>query len=311
MVTRLMELAGLFLLLLLPASDASGELASAIETSLHHELGDVRVAIAPDTLVTPAMVQGKDAPMRARFLAQVIWGGADEASVTVVPTGLGADKRVTRTLRFAKEDASPERGRAIGLVIAELLRESPPSLWMTASSPPTGLDATAAPPHLVLGAMLAMEKIGSGPWATGPALSYDFHLSPTLSIGATGTALFASTNQYAQFGLGIGLGWNFLHSSDHRHGLGIVGALSVRRESLTVSYREYTRSAAPWTGAAAAVLRGYVSAWRHLRVVAQAHAGTTFDALSVTVGNARENEQTTVTYGRFRPGFAIGLEYAL
>jgi hypothetical protein len=306
-----MELAGLFLLLLLPASDASGELASAIETSLHHELGGVRVAIAPDTLVTPAMVHGKDAPMRARFVAQVTWSGANEANVAVVSTASGTDKQVARRMRFAKEDAASERGRAIGLVIAELLRESPPSLWMTASSPATGLGATAAPPHLVLGALLAMEKVGSGPWATGPALSYDFRLSPMFGIGATGTALFSSTNQYALLGLGVGLGWDFLHASDHRHGLGIVGVLSLRRESLTVSYREYTRSAAPWTGAAAAVLRGHVSVWRHLRLVAQAQVGTTFDALSITVGNARENEQTTVTYGRFRPGFAIGLEYAL
>jgi hypothetical protein len=59
-----MELASLFLLLLLPPTDATGEMASALEASLHAELGDVAMAMAPDRLVTPAMLEGDNPPDR-------------------------------------------------------------------------------------------------------------------------------------------------------------------------------------------------------------------------------------------------------
>ncbi len=68
-----MEPAALLLLILLPPQDATGNLAVGIKTSLHGELGEVAMAVVPDSLVTPAMWQGENAHMRARFVARVVW----------------------------------------------------------------------------------------------------------------------------------------------------------------------------------------------------------------------------------------------
>jgi hypothetical protein len=134
-----MELAPLFLLLLLPPSDATGEMASALEASLHAELGDVAMAMAPDRLVTPAMLEGDNPPYRARFVAHVTWAGRDKASIEVQSghEAKGATPyRASRVVTFSPRDRKSERGRAIGLVIAGLLRDSSPAVFGTATTPP-------------------------------------------------------------------------------------------------------------------------------------------------------------------------------
>ena len=99
-----MELAGLILLILLPPEDAAGNLAMGIKTSLQQELGGVAMAVAPDSLVTPAMWQGEKAPMRARFVAHVLWEQKNRARIELLAfsgRAAGAEGPRSRKLNFA------------------------------------------------------------------------------------------------------------------------------------------------------------------------------------------------------------------
>jgi hypothetical protein len=312
-----MELAGLFLLLLLPPSDASGDLSAAVERSLHQELGDVRIAIAPDTLVTPAMVRGKDGPMRARFVAHLVWLSPDQARIDLISTMPGGpDTPGQRSMRFAAQDVQSERGRAIGLVIAELLRESPTSAWAISSGQAAVGAGSTAPAHLALSGLFTVERIRAGNWAMGPELCGRFGLGHGVWLGVVGAGLFSSTDQYSQFELGAHASWDFVRSADDRHGLGVALELVALRDSVTATLsddhnRIYSRSAQAWTGAVSTGLRGHLTLWRALRVVGRADLRSLAKGLSSTVADPEEGLASTVTASRYRPHFALGLEYAL
>ena len=170
-----MELVGLFLLVLMPPADATGETAEALTVSIHAELGDVTMVLAPDTLVTPAMWQGENASMRARFVAHVIWKDKNNITVDVVSNGDAGSRaqfHESRSLAFAAEDSKTERGRAMALVLAELLRESPAAALIVAH-PPGAVEASAS--RLALAGLFAercptpspapsrVDLTGSGP----------------------------------------------------------------------------------------------------------------------------------------------------
>ena len=105
-----MELASLFLLILLPPADATGESAMAIQAALHDQLGEVTMAVAPDSVVTPAMWQQEKSQLRARFVAHLTWKGRDRASVELVAlAAAGPGDTVTRELSFASHDGKTER----------------------------------------------------------------------------------------------------------------------------------------------------------------------------------------------------------
>jgi hypothetical protein len=304
-----MELAGLLLLILLPPSDATGDLPVAIEGSLRQELGAVSLAIAPDTLVTPAMYQGKAAQMPARFVAHVYWKDQDRVRIEIVAGSQApADRTSARELAFAQVDSKSERGRAIGLALAELLRESPVSAWIETPRGPPPANA-GQDTHLALGGMLAFEHIRNGNWATGPEATYDFGLGRAFRLGLAGAALFSSSNQYAEFGLSLGLTWEFLRSENRRHALGVGMKLGLWREAATVQYSEHSSSDSCWSGALAASVHGRVTLWGSLRLVGEVDLRGASSGLSLTVGD--DSVKTTTDYSRFRPLVALGLEYAL
>jgi hypothetical protein len=310
-----MELASLILLILLPPADATGDTAAAVEASLHHQLGDVAIAIAPDTLVTPAMWQGEKSPMRARFVAHVVWTQKNRASIELtsfVANTKGKPVRTTRELPFADQDSNTERGRAIGLVLAELLRESPPSAWAGTAGPVPAGAAEEKPSHLALGAMFATERVQSGNWAVGPELTYDFGLSDAFRVQASGDTLLSSINQYNEIGLGLGAGWDFLRSSRGRHALGVGLEVDAFHESATFG-SEHPHSISAWNVALGAALGGHVTVWRTLRLVGEVDLRATLRPETLPVTTIDDNVTTTVTYtlSRWRPAFALGLELAL
>ena len=306
-----MELASLFLLVLLPPADATGETATAVTTSLRHELGEVALALAPDSMVTPAMWQGEKAPMRATFVVRVVWQEKDKASIELLAASSSpAVKgfRGNRVLAFAPEDSKGEHGRAIGLVVAELLRESPASALVPA---PAGADQTAgsgSASRIAVGGMIAFERVRAGTWAMGPKLTYDFGLSEALRLQASGTALFSSTDQYNDIGVGVGIFWDFLISERGRHALGIGLGLDGLRESATGSG---DNAAAPskWNLAAGVGLGGRATVWRNLRVTGDFVLRATSGTMSLTTGEDSTRRQ--YAFSRWRPGFALGLAYAL
>jgi hypothetical protein len=305
-----MEATTLFLLLLLPPADTAGDTAAGIQASLRHELGDVSMAIAPDTLVTPSMWQGAKAPMRARFVVRVVWKSEDEATVDLLAGADAASKayRGARALAFAAEDSKSERGRAVGLVIAELLRSSPASAWAD------GIDAKAAPlgapalSRLELGGMCAFERPATGVSAYGAALTYGFGLSEAVQLRAVAMALFGSSDQYRDSGLAMGANWDFLRLDQNRHALGVGLFAGVFYESATFGAGEYSSSPSKLNAALGASLRGRVTLWRSLRLVAEGGMRALSGSLSVTVG---EDVKKTHTYSRWRPTLALGLELAL
>jgi hypothetical protein len=305
-----MELASLFLLILLPPADATGDTAEAITVSLRHELGEVSMVIAPDTVVTPAMWQGEKAPMHARFVVHVTWAGKDKASVEVFSTSSRSAAegfRRSRFLAFSPQDGKSERGRAIGLVAAELLRESPASVFAAE----TGARAAAAdgpPSHLVLGGMFALERVRSGNWAMGPELTYDLGLSQAVRLQVSAAALFSSTDHYSEFGGGVGGCWDFLHSENGRHALGIGLEVDVLHES-ALAASDNAAAASEWNIALAVSLSGRVTVWHKLRVISEVDLRAMTDTMSVTVGE--DANRTTYSFSRWRPVFAVGLEYAM
>ncbi len=305
-----MELASLFLLVLLPPADATGDTATAVTASLRHELGEVSMAIAPDTMVTPAMWQGEKAPMRARFVVRVSWRQPDTASIEVFTPSLAKDTpgfRTSRELAFFPQDSKAERGRAIGLVVAELLRESPASALVPAK-PAEVKSESVSPSHLVLGGMFATERVRSGNWAMGPELTYDFGLSEAVRLKASGTALFGSADQYSGIGADLGVFWDFLRSEHGRRALGVGLEAGLLRES-AAGTSDYAQSTSKWNLAFGPSLAGRLTIWRALRIIGEADLRATSGTFSLTVGDDANQKQHA--FSRLRPAFALGLEFAL
>jgi hypothetical protein len=305
-----MELTTLFLLVLLPPADATGDTASAVTASLRRELGDVAMAIAPDTLVTPAMWQGEKAQMHARFIVHLVWKDKDRAGIEVfAPTSIKDTQgfRRSRELAFSPQDSKAERGRAIGLVVAELLRESPASSLIPAAAV-DGATAAGSPSHLVLGGMFATERVRAGNWAMGPELTYDFGLSEAFRLQASGTALFGSADQYTGMGADVGIFWDFLSSERGRHALGFGIEVGVLRESGTVG--ESDNATFKWNFVLGPSLGGRLTVWRSLRIVGELDLRVSSEQMTLS-GEQGDNKKITQTYSRWRPVFALGLEIAL
>ncbi len=305
-----MQIASLFLLVLLPPADATGDMAVAIETSLRYELGEVSIALAPDTLVTPAMWQGAHGQMHARFVAHLVWEQKDRASIELISpasTPAGQGVRTDRKLPFAPQDSAAERGRAIGLVVAELMRESPPATWMGAH---VSLAAPLAnrPSQVAIGGLFALERIRSGAWAMGPELTYGFGLGGGFRLQASATALFSSSDQYSEVGGGVGMAWEFLRAESGRHALGIGVEGDAFRESAAV-VSDNSSSISQWNAALAAGLSGRLTVWRWLRLTGQCGMRAAASGMALTVGE--DLNRRTYTFSRWRPAVALGLELAL
>jgi hypothetical protein len=308
-----MELASLFLLVLLPPADATGDTATAVTASLRSQLGDVAMAIAPDTLVTPAMWRGDKAPMRARFVVHLVWKEKDTASIEIFSQTSTADSGGLprpRQLVFDSKDSKGERGRAIGLVVAELLRESPASALATANlAANQATTDSGTTSHIVLGGMFALERVRAGNWAVGPELTYDFGLSETVRLQASGTVLFGSADQYTGIGGDVGVFWDLLCSERCRHALGIGIEAGARRESATWAASDNSRSVSKWNFVAGPSLGGRLTVWRTLRIVGEADLRATSGTMSLILGE--DQNTTTHSFSRWRPVFALGLELAL
>lgn len=301
-----MELAPLFLLLLLPPADATGDMADALQASLRSELGDVSMALTPDRLVTPAMLEGENPAYRARFVAHVTWSGKDKASIEVQSgraAKVAAPYRASRVMSFSPRDRKAERGRAIGLVIAGLLRDSPPAVLGTAAAPPTAAPEPV-PRGLALGAVLAVQRARAGTWPVGPIFSFAAPLTDALGLQVSAGVL-ASDNTW-QLPLTVEARWRFLRSHDDRQALALGLGAMVLRETSTLSLDD-SENASLWNAGGVANLSGYVTLGRALRVLAQVEWQALARGMKVRYG---EEPVRTMAFSRWRPAFALGLAYA-
>ncbi len=304
-----MEAASLFLLLLLPPADTAGDMAAGIQAALRSQLGEVSMAIAPDALMTPSMWQGQHAQMRARFVAHVVWQNQDKAKVELLPGSDSSENALheVRELAFAAQDGKSERGRAIGLVIAEALRSSPTAAWADGIYE-SGALTVLGPSRLQVDGLFASQYVGQSTWAWGPCVAYGFGLTEAFRARAAGMALFSGRNTYRYMGLTAGVDWDPLRFV-RKHisiGIGLVGGFFY--ESASLKTGEESSSPTKASAAAGANLHVRVTLWRWLRLFGEASDHVLSGSMSVTYG---EYTKTTVAYSRWRPGFAVGLEMAL
>jgi hypothetical protein len=301
-----MEPVGLFLLLLLPASDATGETATAIERSLRGELGEVAMAMVPDTLVTPAMLEVR---FRARFVGRVTWAGNDKASIEVTSgpgTPPAATYRGSRVLAFSRGDRKSERGRAIGLVVAGLLRETPATALSDGTASAMAPPPAPRRPDLALGAAFATERANPGNWAMGPAVFHDFGLLASLRLRVSADALFG--DRYSDIGAAVDVRWGFLQSQSGRHGAAVGLGVLVFHESASTD-GEYGGSASQWNLGGWGGLSAHTTLGSSLRVVGQLGLRASARAMGYDYGE--EEHRGTITFSRWRPELSIGLAYAL
>jgi hypothetical protein len=300
-----MELAPLFLLLLLPPADATGDMANALQVSLQSELGDVAMALAPDRLVTPAMLEGDNPAYRARFVAHVTWSGKDKASIEV-QSGREATTpyRASRVMSFAPRDRKAERGRAIGLVLAGLLRDSPPAVLGTASAPLAAIPEPAQK-GLAVGAVFAVQRSRAGTWPVGPIFSFAAPLTETLGLQVSAGVL-ASDDTW-QLPLAVEARWRFLRSHDDRRALALGLGAIVLRESASRGGDDDGGKTSLWNVGGVTSLSGYVTLGRSLRVLAHVELQALARAMTVRYG---EEPVRTMTFSRWRPAFGLGLAYA-
>jgi len=314
-----MEATALFLLLLLPPTDTAGDTAAGIQASLRGELGDVSMVIAPDTLVTPSMWQGDHAQMRARFVVRVAWKDAEHAAIDLLAGASDAAKsyRGGRQLAFAPEDDKAERGRAIGLVIAELLRSSPTSAWADGKQ----ARPLVAPSRLEVGGMFAAERANAGNWAYGPALTYGFGLGEGIELRAAAVATFGSKDQYKDMAVLAGANWDFLRLLDNRYavGVGLYAGYAYESATFTVSGAGQTISSPSSKSnlVGAGSLRARATLWRSLRLVAEGGLRVMSGGISrpTIVIRHDDDDPADITapgfrYSRWRPSFSVGIEMA-
>jgi hypothetical protein len=82
----------------------------------------------------------------------------------------------------------------------------------------------------------------------------------------------------------------------------------VRHESATAA-SDNARSASKWNLVLGPSLGGRFTVWRTLRIVGEVDLRATSGTMSVTVGE--DANRTQHTFSRWRPAFALGLEFAL
>jgi hypothetical protein len=265
------------------------------------------MAVAPDSLVTPAMWQGEKAPMRARFVAHVLWEQKNRARIELLAfsgRAAGAEGPRSRKLNFASHDSESERGRALGLVIAEMMREFPSSAWID-STGTTAAAARSAPLHIGIGAMCTAESVGNGVWAVGPAVAYGHGLSEAIWLQSSAAALFASSYNYIQVFFRAGVGWRLLRWDEGRHGVGLGLHVDALRESVSVASDNGSHNS-EWNVALVPNLRGHATVWRSLRVAGQVDLRALSSGMSFTYGE--DAYRKTVGFDRWRPAFSLGIE---
>lgn len=308
-----MEFAKLLLLILLPSADAGTDMTAAIQAALYQDLGQVAIAVAPDTPSSRKSWQNPQGAFKARYVARFDWVAKRKARIELWrgdQVGKAKNRIGMREVSFAATDATAEQGRAIGLVIVQLMRELPdsdlfppaPAAVAAAPVPPP------APPANFFVGRFNVEHARSGGWTYGPEVLALIRLSPRLCAQGNVFVGMDGDEGYTEVGFGAGVAYFPLQSTDLRHGLGVGLRLGAFREWVREGEEDEVSTKIHWAPTVAGEVTGYVGIWRSL----QAHAamglrGSTGE-LSFTVGE--DSSRRTYTYGSWRPAFSVGLGFA-
>jgi hypothetical protein len=112
------------ILVFVEAQDVSTPLAEALERAAADALGSgATVSIRPvDRATTHEALLAEGRQAGALAIARVSWAGARHVNARVELTIVATDHTVAEPLTFDESDPLPERGRALGLVVASLLK---------------------------------------------------------------------------------------------------------------------------------------------------------------------------------------------
>jgi hypothetical protein len=123
-----MELGSLLLLILLPPADAASDLASEVQAALDQDLGQVVIAVVSDEKGRQSTWRDRGGDFKSRFVSRLVWKNSQTATVDLYrgqSKAAPSDLVRTRDLNFSRSDSSRDRGRAIGLVLVQLMQELP------------------------------------------------------------------------------------------------------------------------------------------------------------------------------------------
>ena len=224
-----MNFPAIILLLLVPRSDVGGDvvnamLATLMDSEFHQHLVVQVDADRPGRLDVNAVSQGPQAP---NFAARMVWQDERRLSATLVVrevvSGSVPYRSISRAVAFAPADAPHEKGRALGLVLASMLRSlsgvpeaSDESRANVAGNAPSNVIAEGATQRHALRLLGAMLLVSGGEWAAGGELGYRLALWPRLGFRASvllrGGSVSGIQGHISTAGAGLGADAYLLHS---------------------------------------------------------------------------------------------------
>ena len=220
-----MDVPTIILLLLVPRADVGGDVVKAVLSTLTTTEFGQRLAVQIDA-DRPGRLDVKAvsrAPQRPNFAARVVWQDERRLSATLVVREVVSDSvpyhSVSRVVAFAPADAPREKGRALGLVLASMLRSlaglPEPAGENVVVNPPSSEIAGETQLHAVraLGAMLL---VAGGEWAAGVEVGYRLALLPRLGFRAAVLARSGRVSgikgSVSTLGAGLGADAVLIHS---------------------------------------------------------------------------------------------------
>ena len=213
-----MNPSAIVLLLLVPRADVGGEVVKGALSTLTTVEFNERLAVQVDA-DRPGRLDVKTSSRAARtpnFAARVAWQDERRLSATLVVRevlpGAGPYHSMSRAVVFAPEDAPREKGRALGLVLASMLRSL---AGIPEPGAPPVETAVESPRHSVrlLGALL---PVSGSELSAGGEVSYRLAPSPHLGFRAAAVVREGSVSGIkggvSTVGAGLGLDYVFVHS---------------------------------------------------------------------------------------------------
>jgi hypothetical protein len=300
----------LLLLILLPPADAASDLAGAVQAALYRDLGQVAIAVVPDENSAQSTWRDPRGRFGSRFVSRLVWKNPRLATVNVYggqSKATANDLIKTRDVGFSRGDSSRERGRAIGLVLVQLLRELP---GVADGKPPVEAAAAALPvshhPNAFIVDMYT-ERVSTENWGLGPELRVAHNFIPALQVRGYGLAIFGSQDAYSEFGAGAGVTWLLWRQAARQRALGLEGDAGICRGTVTAP-GEGGGSHGNVSGSFRAAATGYVHVSGSLFVGASIGLRALTSSLSYSFGDDRK---TYRSHPLLRGYFSLGAGFSL
>ena len=300
----------LLLLILLPPTDAASDLAGAVQAALYRDLGQVAIAVVSDENSSQLTWQDRDGRFKTRFVSRLVWKNPRMATVNVYggpSKATPSDLVKTRDVGFSRGDSSRERGRAIGLVLVQLLRELPGAIDEKKPVEAAPAIAPISPHPNAFIVDMYTEHVSTDNWGLGPQLTIGHNLIPALRVRGFGLAIFGSQDSYSEFGAGAGVTWLFWRQAAGQRGLGLEGDAGICRGTVTTP-GEGGGSHGNVSGSFRAAATGYVHVSGSLFVGASLGLRALTSSLSYSFGDDRKTYRSHPLlrgYLSFGAGFSL------